>query len=104
MKDTLQKMLEAETKAEQIVTDAEKQARKTLDGALLRASDVVNEARETSQKDARKIVDEAVEAARKEKAEHLNEIANEVESLAERVPDEHKQTAAELILKAVLME
>jgi len=104
MKDTLERMLEAEKEAGQIVSDADNEARKAVDEAHRRASDIVNEAREASHREAKKIVDEAVDAARKEKAHRLAEVSHKLESLPRQVPAERKREAAELVVKAVLMQ
>ena len=42
MKDTLEKMLAAEKQAEEIVAEAESQAKATLDEALRRAAEILS--------------------------------------------------------------
>ena len=49
-------------------------------------------------------MDDAVKAAQDEKAERLDEIRRQLESLPAQVPDDRRQEAARLILNAVLME
>lgn len=104
MKDTLEKMLAAEKQAEEIVAEAESQAKATLDEALRRAAETISRAREAAHEQARKIMDDAVKAAQDEKAERLDEIRRQLESLPAQVPDDRRQEAARLILNAVLME
>ena len=104
MKDTLEKMLAAEKQAEEIVAEAENQAKATLDEALRRAAETISRAREAAHEQARKIMDDAVKAAQDEKAERLDEIRRQLESLPAQVPDDRRQKAARLILNAVLME
>jgi len=104
MKDTLEKMLAAEREAEEIVKEAEAESRKKLDDARRRAVEVLDKARETAHAEAQKIMNEAVEAAAAEKQQRLDRIRAELESLPERVPDDRKKAAADVIVRTILAE
>lgn len=104
MKDTLEKMVQAEREAESIVNEAEAEARRQVDDAQRRAAGIREEAKANAHAEAQKIMEEAVESAQNRKRQRLDEIRAQLEPLPASVPAESKQAAADLIVKAILAE
>ena len=102
IKQTLERMLEAEKQAQSIVSEAEKQARTILDNAHRRAAEVMARTREEAQREAAKTIDDAVAEARAEKARRLEEVRRKLQSLPELIPAARKNEAADVLLKAFL--
>ena len=71
MRDVIQKVLETEREAKSLVETAKADAEDVLAKARQRAREMLAQAQQNTQAEARRMVEEAMEAAKREKQENL---------------------------------
>jgi vacuolar-type H+-ATPase subunit H len=100
MRDVVQKILETEGEARQLVETARTEADRISSDARKKGQEIVEQARHEALLEAEKIVEAAVESAEREKQDRLSRAAAEIESQV-RIEATTRQWAVDEVVRCV---